>query len=296
MKNHQFEAFYQVMLTGSVTEAARKIGRTQPAVSMTIKALEEQLGFALFERTSTGLKPRVEAQVMFERLQPVIEQLHDIERSMVELAPGYMPRISMIAANNVGTFLMPSRIAPLASEGQAIGIMNGSASRILTAMEAQQFDIAIMDEGEGLIPQESPLYDSERFDVPLYALFPKGMIESKGDVVSMTALKKHKICLIYNDHKLGREMTKVFGRPLIEFQNFYPMACYALRSQCVAIVDYITCTTVKSLNSGNPVADWRRLESGHTSAYYLLRPRFRPRSEKTDQCHAILRDAMLEHT
>ncbi|WP_306112402.1 MULTISPECIES: LysR family transcriptional regulator [unclassified Roseovarius] len=143
MKNHEFEAFYEVMLTGSITEAARKMGRTQPAVSMTIKTLESQLGLSLIERTPTGLKPRVEAQVMFERLRPVMEQLHDIERDMVALTPGYMPRISIITANNVGTYLVPSRMEPLAAAGQSIRVMNGSASRILSASEAQQHDIAI---------------------------------------------------------------------------------------------------------------------------------------------------------
>jgi len=296
MKTHQFEAFYQVMLTGSITEAARNIGRTQPAVSMTIKSFEEQLGFTLFERTPTGLKPRVEAQVMFERLRPVLEQLHDIERNMVELAPGHMPRILMIAANNVSTHLMPSRIAPVVADGQAVGIMDGSAARILSVVEAQQYDIAIMGEGEGIAPSETPLYEFERFEVPMYALFPRGLMETTDDVVSIDELNKHPICTLYSNDKIGRKQIDMFGRRQMEFQNFYPMACYALHSSSVALVDYITCTTVSALNKGNPIADWRRVEGDLTSIYYLLRPRFRPRSEMIDKCYSILRAAMLEHT
>ncbi|MCW2308982.1 LysR family transcriptional regulator [Rhodobium gokarnense] len=296
MKNHEFEAFYQVMLTGSITEAARNMGRTQPAVSMTIKTLEGQLGFSLFERTATGLKPRVEAKVMFERLRPVMEQLHDIERSLVQLAPGVMPQMSIIAANNVGTYLVPSRIAPLAAEGQSIRVMNGSASRILSAMEAQQHDIAIMDEGLGSTPPDSPLYESERFEVPMYALFPRGLIETSRDTVGPEDLRPHRICAIYYEHKLGPRLSELYGRPQMEFQNFYPMACYALHSGSVALVDYITCTTVSALNAGNPEVDWRRLDVDQPSVYHLLRPRFRPRSERIDHCHAVLRAAMLEHS
>ena len=296
MKNHEFEAFYQVMLTGSITEAARNMGRTQPAVSMTIKALEGQLGFSLFERTATGLKPRVEAQVMFERLRPVMEQLHDIERSLVQLAPGVMPQMSIIAANNVGTYLVPSRIAPLAAQGQSVRVMNGSASQIVSAMEAQQHDIAIMDEGLGSTPAGSPLYEAERFEVPMYALFPKGLIETPGDTVGPDELSAHRICAIYQEHKLGTRLAAIFGRPQMEFQNFYPMACYALHSGSVALVDYITCTTVSALAGDNPEVDWRRLDIDQPSIYHLLRPRFRPRSERIDHCHAVLRAAMLEHT
>ncbi|OCW56680.1 LysR family transcriptional regulator [Hoeflea olei] len=296
MKNHQFEAFYQVMLTGSMTEAARKIGRTQPAVSTTIKTLEAHLGFALFDRTASGLKPRVEAQVMFERLRPVMEQLHDIERNMIQLAPNFMPRMSIIAANNVATHLVPSRIAPLATGGQAVRIMDGSSSRILSAMEAQQYDVAITDEGLGTIPPDSPLYESERFEVPMFAVFPKGLIEvAPGASVGPDELRGQRICSLYYEHGTGRRLSDLFGRPQLEFQNFYAMACYAIHSGSVALVDYITCTTVAALNAGNLQADWRRLAGPQMSVYHLLRPRYRPRSALIDRCHAILREAMREH-
>ena len=296
MKNHEFEAFYQVMLTGSITEAARKMGRTQPAISMTIKTLESQLGFALFDRTSTGLKARIEAQVMFERLRPVMEQLHEIERNMIQLDPEFMPQMSIIAANNVGTYLVPSLIAPVAANGQAVRVMNGAASRILSATEAQQYDIAIMDEGLGAVPSESPLYEWERFEVPMYALFRKGMLKVPHDTISVDNLRDHRICSLYYEHKVGRKLIDQFGRPQMEFQNFYPMACYALHSGSIALVDYITCTTVAALNGGSTPMDWKKLEGEFMSIYYLLRPRFRPRSTMIDHCYSLIRSAMLEHT
>ena len=46
----QLIAFREVMLTGSISQAARNLGRTQPALSSTLASLERDLGFALFER------------------------------------------------------------------------------------------------------------------------------------------------------------------------------------------------------------------------------------------------------
>ena len=48
MNLRQLEAFQEVMLTGSVSEAARNIGRTQPAVSTMISGLEQTVGYELF--------------------------------------------------------------------------------------------------------------------------------------------------------------------------------------------------------------------------------------------------------
>ncbi|MFM9901533.1 MAG: LysR family transcriptional regulator, partial [Polaromonas sp.] len=50
MRLRHIEVFNAVMLTGSVSGAARLVNVTQPAVSRTLQHAELQLGFALFQR------------------------------------------------------------------------------------------------------------------------------------------------------------------------------------------------------------------------------------------------------
>ena len=57
MNLRQLEAFHEVILTGSVSEAGRNMGRTQPAVSALIAGLEESLDCQLFERRGGRLHP-----------------------------------------------------------------------------------------------------------------------------------------------------------------------------------------------------------------------------------------------
>ena len=59
--------FYEVARLGTVTAAARALGRSQPAVSHRLRALEEELGVPLFEKVGRRLQltevgRRVEAQ------------------------------------------------------------------------------------------------------------------------------------------------------------------------------------------------------------------------------------------
>jgi DNA-binding transcriptional LysR family regulator len=49
------ETFHEVARTGSVTAAARALGRSQPAVSHRLRALEDELGVPLFERQGRRL-------------------------------------------------------------------------------------------------------------------------------------------------------------------------------------------------------------------------------------------------
>ena len=46
----QLTVFREVMESGSISQTARKLGRTQPAISLAIKTLEKSLGLSLFDR------------------------------------------------------------------------------------------------------------------------------------------------------------------------------------------------------------------------------------------------------
>jgi len=68
MRLRHIEVFNAIMLTGSVSAAARLINITQPAVSRTLQHAELQLGFSLFARTKGRLTPTTSAPMACSRL------------------------------------------------------------------------------------------------------------------------------------------------------------------------------------------------------------------------------------
>ena len=48
----QLETFLTVAREGSFSKAAKRLYRTQPAISQTVRKLEEEIGEALFDRSS----------------------------------------------------------------------------------------------------------------------------------------------------------------------------------------------------------------------------------------------------
>jgi DNA-binding transcriptional LysR family regulator len=88
MRLRHIEVFNAVMLTGSVSAAARLINVTQPAVSRILAHTELQLGFALFQRAKGRLVPTSEAQTLYPHIERLFQQLDEVQRLASSLKAG----------------------------------------------------------------------------------------------------------------------------------------------------------------------------------------------------------------
>ena len=101
MDYRQVEMFEAVVTLGSVTQAARRLGVTQPAVSAALAKLERAVGFSLFRREGRRLLPTPEAMLLHGRALSVLSDF----RGLSETAAG-------IAAGQTGTLTIASNPGP----------------------------------------------------------------------------------------------------------------------------------------------------------------------------------------
>jgi LysR family transcriptional regulator, nitrogen assimilation regulatory protein len=80
----QLKALVTVVEVGSVTRAAELLHLVQPAVTRQIRALEQELGVPLFERTRHGMRPTEAGTSLAERARRALTEL---DRARAELAP-----------------------------------------------------------------------------------------------------------------------------------------------------------------------------------------------------------------
>lgn len=294
MKYHQIEAFYQVMITGSISKAAKNLGRTQPAVSMTISTLEDQLATLLFDRHAGRITPRTEADVLFEQVSPLMAQINDIRHRFGQLTSIEVPRISIISSSNAGNYLVPSAIAGIASKGQQLRLMTAPSAAIVSEMENQRHDIALTDEGKSEVLTNSQLFEAEVFEIPVYAVCQNGLLGALPDI-TLDGLTGLDVSILYEENRATQQIRAKLGSPRVEFSNFFPMACFSVLNGGVAVVDSITCSTLGALTAGALDAGCYRISDVQPSRYYLIRPRYRPRSKVADQCHEALRKVLRSH-
>ncbi len=86
MNVHHLELFYYVAKSGGISAAVRRIpyGIQQPAVSGQMKALEDDLGTKLFERSPFRLTPAGER--LFAHVEPFFENLDTVAAQLREVA------------------------------------------------------------------------------------------------------------------------------------------------------------------------------------------------------------------
>ncbi|WP_386627898.1 LysR family transcriptional regulator [Sulfitobacter geojensis] len=74
-------AFVTVAREGSVSRAAEVLNLTQPAISHQLKRLGEEIGIALFNRTSTGLQISHDGAAVLAKAEQVLDAMHEFQRS-----------------------------------------------------------------------------------------------------------------------------------------------------------------------------------------------------------------------
>src|SRR3954470_19822441 len=113
MDTRQLAAFVAVVDKKSFSQAAERLGVTQPAVSLQIAALEKRLGVRLLDRSGRGVEPTEAGQRLYRNAHRVLaaeEQLLD-EVSEEEALSG---RFELGASTGPGGSVVPILLGKLA--------------------------------------------------------------------------------------------------------------------------------------------------------------------------------------
>lgn len=80
-----YKVFYYTVKCGSVTRASEVLSLSQPAVSQSLKQLERILGIRLLRRTSRGISPTAEGQLLFSFVEKGYEQFEAGEKRLLQI-------------------------------------------------------------------------------------------------------------------------------------------------------------------------------------------------------------------
>lgn len=134
------QSFLAVSETGSLSSAARKLGRSQPTLGRQIQALESALGVDLFDRHARGLQ----LSDVGVQLLPMAQQMRDAMNTLTLTAAGQSQQLTgsvrITASVLASHYLLPPVLA-----------------RIRAAEPAIQLDLVPSDTSENLLFREADI-------------------------------------------------------------------------------------------------------------------------------------------
>ena len=115
-------AFRAVAEAGSLSEAARRLDKSQPTLSRWISALEVQIGAPLFDRRSDGLALTALGAALLEPAEAMAEAAGKLELIAAGRSDRLAGVIRITASQIVATYILPDILAELRREEPEIDI------------------------------------------------------------------------------------------------------------------------------------------------------------------------------
>jgi len=211
-------AFRAVMEGGTVTEAAKRLGRTQPQVSRILANLEQDLGFDLFARHRQRLLPTPEGRAFYREAVRILAGMDQIEEVAHDIRLQRDARLRILAPPHAAQWLLPSACARFAAEHPQIGYSLEVVTRRIVHewVAGHQFDLGIVSS-----PIVHPAVQCLFFArVEVVAVVPKGHPYAQRTVLrpadlahqNFIALKPYTLLRDYTERTLIRRNVPIVIR------------------------------------------------------------------------------------
>lgn len=144
MQLHQIRNFVAVVENGSIREAARRLGVSQPALSKSVHALEESIGAPLLSRSVRGVKLTEPGRLFLARARSVQSDLKRAQEEIAELAGAGRGRVALGIASVIGALLLPRTLVRLRERRPDVDvrIVEGTQETLLPLLREGVLDLA----------------------------------------------------------------------------------------------------------------------------------------------------------
>ena len=145
MELSELQAFLAVVEEGSFSRAAQRLHRTQPAVSQTIRKLENDLGESLFDRSSRHGHLTDAGVVLREYAEKMLNLRGEVRSALAELRSAERGKLTIAANEFTSLYLLPllhefRRACPMVR----ISVTRSLASRVPEAVLNHSVELGML--------------------------------------------------------------------------------------------------------------------------------------------------------
>ncbi|MBY4596919.1 LysR substrate-binding domain-containing protein [Ottowia caeni] len=214
MNIRQLRAFCHVMETGSMSESARKLAVSQPAISKSIRLLEEALELRLFKRSGDRLYPSMEAQRLYPSAKRIFDEIQSTGDLAKRLRSSEMGTVKVAATYAIAASLLTEAIQSFHQVRPLVDLqmMALTPAEVIERVAARQLDV-------GFIHEPTQNYEIEQIplcEIDIICALPKNHWLTEKEAIGPEDLINEKI-ISYSDGayvgKILRQRSQELGVP-----------------------------------------------------------------------------------
>ena len=241
MNLRQIEAFKAVIEAGTVTQAAIRLGISQPAVSKLLQLFERGAGILLFVRDRGRLSPTPEARILYEEVERIFQAAGRVRQAAQEirslrigsLSVGVMPALATGFAQEILARL------PITQPGIAVTLQSQETPKLVEQLVTHRIELCY-----SVIPMDHPELRSEQLcRVPLVCILPHGHRLASRAEIRCKDLAGERFASFRHDSAIRRRIDQAFddakvSRTISIEAPMAPSICaYVARGLGVSIVN-----------------------------------------------------------
>lgn len=148
------ELFLAVCDAGTMAQAARRLGLTQPAISQAVAEMERRMGVALFDRSARPLALTAAGGALRQRASALLSEARQIAPLLREAERARLPLIRTGIVDSLSRVLIAPLVRALAEKAEQVSLLSGLTAAHAGALLTRQLDLLVgadaLDEIEGL--------------------------------------------------------------------------------------------------------------------------------------------------
>jgi len=152
MDQRQIERFVDVVESGSLSRTSQRLNISQPALSKSLKLLEEQLGTKLLERGPRGVRPTKSGDTFYRRARTISSEFRRAREDLDELKGSTAGQVALGVTPGPGMLdrVIPEAVLRVAAKRPSLNIVvrSGTIPELLVELKRGDLDLllTVLDE------------------------------------------------------------------------------------------------------------------------------------------------------
>jgi len=263
MDLRQLGYFISLFEEGSTTRAARRMNVVQPALSMQIAKLEDELGRKLFDRTSQGMVPTSAGEIAYRLFAPILRDLSEAKQQIVSRSSAVSGRIAVGLVASVATSVLARSLSAFARQYPEVEVSacDGYSSSLIESVRAGSLDFAIVNKGR----RRSDLPAIDMLDEEMVAVTSAGSTHNLSSPLMFRDLAKLPLILPSKRNGLRLIIDKIAENEDIDLSIRLEVDAVATVEELVRSSEWVTVLPA--------IAVGRGLSEGALRAHRIVAPR-----------------------